>query len=145
MRSHQEKEQTLGFQIAPMVDIVFILILFFMTTVGAIKTENELNIKLPGRITQAKPVKMFDEQIVQVQANGQVLMNDQVLGEPADRELPNLATTLKRFKGIADSSKIQALVTISTAPKAKYERVIDVLNICAAARIEGVTFAVWED
>ncbi len=145
MRAHREQEQGLGFQIAPMVDIVFILILFFMTTVGAIKTENELNIKLPGKISQNQPIKTFDEQIVQVQANGQVLMNEQIFGEPADRELSSLAVTLKRFKELADSNKTQALLTISTAPKAKYERVIDVLNVCAAARIEGVTFTVWED
>ena len=36
-------EGNLGFQIAPMIDVVFVIMLFFMVMAGAVKVENELN------------------------------------------------------------------------------------------------------
>ena len=143
MRVHQPHQEALPFQIAPMVDIIFILILFFMCSAGSIKVENELNIRLPGTVQQNQPVKMIDEQVVQIQENGQVILNDQAFDAPKDRELPSLLVTLKRFKELSEANKTQALLTISSAPKTRYERVVDVLNACAAAKIEGVTFTVW--
>ncbi|HYR57404.1 MAG TPA: biopolymer transporter ExbD, partial [Chthoniobacteraceae bacterium] len=38
----------IGFQIAPMVDVVFVLMLFFMACAGSQVTERELNIALPS-------------------------------------------------------------------------------------------------
>ena len=43
-----------GFQIAPMVDVVFVLLLFFMASAGSQVIEKELNISLPsGRSASA--------------------------------------------------------------------------------------------
>ena len=39
-------EGNLGFQIAPMIDVVFVIMLFFMVMAGAVKVENELNTQL---------------------------------------------------------------------------------------------------
>ena len=44
-----------GFQIAPMVDVVFVLLLFFMASAGSQVIERELNINLPSGRTAAKP------------------------------------------------------------------------------------------
>ena len=144
MRSHSPKQESLQFQIAPMVDIMFILILFFMVSAGSIKVENELSIRLPGRVQQNQPLQMVDEQIVQILENGQVVLNDETFDNPNDKELPSLVFTLKRFKEISDSNKTQVLLTVMAEPNTKYERVIDVLNACAAAKIEGVTFTTSE-
>ena len=44
-----------GFQIAPMVDVVFVLLLFFMASAGSQVIETELNISLPsGRACRAE-------------------------------------------------------------------------------------------
>ena len=49
MRLEQNiNEGTFGFQIAPMIDVVFVIMLFFMVMAGAVKVENELNTQLPG-------------------------------------------------------------------------------------------------
>jgi biopolymer transport protein ExbD len=135
---HQDE---LPFQVAPMIDIIFILILFFMVTAGTQKVEKELTINLPGEIKFELPVKMIDEQIVQIETDGQVVLNDQTFALPTEKDMPQLKTTLMRFKEMSEMSKTIPLLTISTSPKAKYERVIDVLNVCAAAKIENVTFA----
>ena len=38
-----------GFQIAPMLDILFVLLLFFMVSAGVQKREGAIRIPLPGR------------------------------------------------------------------------------------------------
>ena len=93
---------------------------------------------------QTRTVVMLDEQIVQIQENGQVMLNDQPYDGPTDKELPQLLMTLRRFKEMANTTKTPALLTIMSAPNSKYERVIDVLNACSAAKISDVTFTVGE-
>ena len=83
MRIHSEPEGNLEFQIAPMVDVIFILILFFMCSAGAVKVENELSLKLPGRISQDQPMRMLDEQIIEIEENGQIILNNQQMDTSA--------------------------------------------------------------
>jgi biopolymer transport protein ExbD len=139
MRIHSEQEANLDFQIAPMVDVIFILILFFMCSAGATKVENELSLKLPGRISQDQPMPMLDEQIIEIEENGQIILNNQQMDTSA------LASTLQRYKAISDDTKSGTIITILTAKNTKYQRIIDVLNECAAAKIESVTFMTRPD
>ncbi|HEY5741823.1 MAG TPA: biopolymer transporter ExbD [Terrimicrobiaceae bacterium] len=139
MRIHSEPEGNLEFQIAPMVDVIFILILFFMCSAGATKVENELRLKLPGRISQDQPLRMLDEQIIEIEEDGQIVLNDQQMDTSA------LGATLKRYKEISDDSKSGTVITILTAKNTKYQRIIDVLNECAVAKIESVTFLTRPD
>jgi biopolymer transport protein ExbD len=139
MRIHSEPEGNLDFQIAPMVDVIFILILFFMCSAGATKVENELSLKLPGRLSQDQPLRMLDEQIIEIEENGQIILNDQQMDTSA------LSATLQRYKAISDDSKSATVITILTAKNTKYQRIIDVLNECAVAKIESVTFMTQPD
>ncbi len=139
MRIHSEPEGNLEFQIAPMVDVIFILILFFMCSAGATRVENELSLKLPGRLSQDQPLRMLDEQIIEIEENGQIILNSQQLDTSA------LGATLQRYKAISDDSKSTTVITILTARNTKYQRIIDVLNECAVAKIESVTFMTQPD
>ena len=139
MRIHSEPQGNLEFQIAPMVDVIFILILFFMCSAGATKVENELSLKLPGRISQDQPMRMLDEQIIEIEENGQIILNDQQMDTGA------LAGTLLRYKAISDDAKSGTVITFLTARNTNYQRIIDVLNECAAAKIESVTFLTRPD
>ena len=139
MRIHSEPEGNLEFQIAPMVDVIFILILFFMCSAGATKVENELSLKLPGRLSQDQPIRMLDEQIIEIEENGQIILNDQQM------DTSRLSATLQRYKAISDDSKSSTVITILTAKNTKYQRIIDVLNECAVAKIESVTFMTRPD
>ena len=51
-------EGNFGFQIAPMIDVVFVIMLFFMVMAGAVKVENELNTPAArhGRDFRQRPI-----------------------------------------------------------------------------------------
>ena len=137
-------QQILGFQIAPMIDVVFVIMLFFMVMAGAIKAERYLPGKLPGIPGDAK-IKMPDVEILLgVSADGTITLNDEPFDAPTSKSLPALTATLQRLKAAADQQKDIVLVTVQAEQDARYERVVDALNAIAKAQIANVTFAVNE-
>lgn len=138
-------EGHLGFQIAPMIDVVFVIMLFFMVMAGAVKVENELNTQLPGSVETASSIDFVDEQIITISNNGEIALNDEPFDSATSKDLPQLKGTLMRLKQNADAAKTLVVVTILSDAQAKYSRAIDVLDALAAARINNVTFTVAEE
>jgi len=137
-------EGTLGFQIAPMIDVVFVIMLFFMVMAGAVKVEKELNTQLPGTAETSGSTDFVDEQIITISESGEIALNEEPMDSPKSTDLPQLKGTLMRLKQNADASKSPAIVTIVSDEGAKYSRTIDVLDALAVAKIENVTFTVSE-
>lgn len=137
----------LGFQIAPMIDVVFVIMLFFMVMAGAVKVERELKTRLPGLGTPALNDESSppDEILVTVDEDGYISLNDEAFDSPTDKAMPTLTNTLMRLKQEADHRNAKVLVTIQAEEQARYERVIDVLNSMAKAKIPDVTFTVGSD
>jgi biopolymer transport protein ExbD len=140
-----EDDGTMGFQIAPMVDVVFVIMLFFMVMAGAVKVENELVTRLPGSVENSTAPEFNDETNISISDEGMVSLNDEEVDTPNNPELPQLRATLMRLKENADNSKQPVVVTIISDTHAKYSRTIDVLNALAAAKISNVTFTVSDE
>jgi biopolymer transport protein ExbD len=140
-----EDDGTFGFQIAPMVDVVFVIMLFFMVMAGAVKVENELSTKLPGSAESSSVTEFNDETIIAISDEGEVSLNDEPFDSADSADLPQLRATLMRLKENADNAHQQAIVTIVSDAHAKYSRTIDVLNALAAAKITNVTFNVDDE
>ncbi|GEP45789.1 ExbD/TolR family protein [Brevifollis gellanilyticus] len=145
--SHRKVETdnlVMGFQIAPMIDVVFVIMLFFMVMAGAVKVERELKTQLPGIGTPSLSNEDTppDEIIVTVEETGVVTLNEEEFDTPENKSLPNFTGTLMKLKQEADSRNAKVMVTIQAEEQARYERVIDVLNAMAKARIGNVTFTV---
>jgi len=134
-----------GFQIAPMIDVVFVIMLFFMVMAGSVKVEKELNTKLPGVALTQAPTDFVDEQIINISPQGDITLNDQTFDSPSSTDLPQLKATLMRLKQSGDAAKSPVLITIISDPQAKYRRTINVLDALAVAQITNVTFTVSED
>jgi biopolymer transport protein ExbD len=146
-REIESEQLAVGFQIAPMIDVVFVIMLFFMVMVGSVKVERELKSQLPGLAPPSAdaPQEMPDEIIVGVEESGSVTINEEEFDGPTDKKLPNFTATLARLKQEADNRNAKVIVTISAEEQASYERVIDVLNALAVAKVANVTFTVGGD
>ena len=128
-------------QIAPMIDVCFLLLFFYILTSKPVKPEADMSMSLPGTVAQEESVDIPDEQRIAILENGQVVLNDLPMDAPTNQALPTLLATLKRFKETADANKAQALITVDAADTAVHQRIVDVLSVCAQAGIQGVTFA----
>jgi biopolymer transport protein ExbD len=120
-----------GFQIAPMLDILFVLLLFFMVSAGAQKHEASLTTELPGRgLTANIPVQ------IGIDEDGQVNIAGAPIDSPADSALPEL---VGRLEGVVKANADQPVVVTPTR-NTRQQRVVDVLNACAAAKVKNLAF-----
>ena len=143
-RKHRHRKQSaevhLGFQIAPMIDVVFVILLFFIVQASDIQVENAHVTKLPGTVETSGETPLPDEIAVRIEDDGQVYLNDDPLDTPTGKNLTELAGSLNQLRESSVASKSEVLVTIYANELARYERVIDVLDALSLAKISNVTF-----
>jgi biopolymer transport protein ExbD len=139
-RPVQAANPDLGFQIAPLIDVVFVILVFFMALAAQIRIERILQTKLPGVAIAEGPVEFVDEQWLAIDEGGSVLLNDEPYDSASDPALPSLTATLMRLKESSDAAKSRVVVTLMSHPDSRYERTIDVLNALSVAGITAVTF-----
>jgi biopolymer transport protein ExbD len=146
---HEHKNEDIGFQIAPMIDVVFVIMLFFMVKVGARQTETEIKSKLPGSAETSTSVTGLEalEETIAIDENGMISHNDELLdpGSNAKADILQLQDRMQRLAEQGKASGTEVVVTITTQPDTKYSRVVDVLDSLQKANIKNMTFSVSED
>jgi biopolymer transport protein ExbD len=134
MASSGESENgDLGFQIAPMVDVVFVLLLFFIA-IAAFKPQEYMlhaNLPSPGRVGPPAGVIRID-----ISEAGLVSVNDTRCGEPLDHALPELRAWLKNVR---DHGPLDP-VLLHPAAGTEQVRITDVLGACADEQVKNVAF-----
>lgn len=120
-----------GIQLAPLVDVLLLLLIFFLMTWNAARNENELDVKVP-KATEAKEKSApIGDVIVNVKADGNVVVNRRTLSVP---ELTDL------LKNLVQLNADQAVV-IRGDETGAYKNVVGVLNVCSQAGVTNVAFA----
>ncbi len=141
MKRHNKEKKSaavhLGFQIAPMIDVIFVIMLYFMVMAGSVRVENAHNTKLPA---SNGPSINLDEIAIRIDDDGQIYLNEEPVDAPNLKSLPELAGDLKQLHDSSEAVKAEAFVTIYAAENAKYERVVDVLDALSRARLSNVSF-----
>lgn len=132
--------EKVGLQIAPLIDVVFLLLIYFMVSAQLKRPEADLGLSLPGEVTVSTQVVMPDEQIIVVDAGGKIRLNNQVFSGDNTTQLAQLKNILIRYKAASDRLGQPAAVVIDAHDDSIHEQVIDVLNLCAAAKIEQISF-----
>ena len=141
LRTPKALEEDDEYDLTPMIDIVFLLLIYFMVTTALIKEEADMGIKLPANVPASEDADLPDEQVVEILASGQVLLNGAAMDGYDNREMPGLTSTLQRLKMANDRAGQKTSVTIMADADSLHQRSIDVLNACAAAKIKFVMFA----
>ena len=133
-RRRSQSSGSVEMQMGPMIDMVFLLLVFFMVSAKPVKQEADIGIGLPGTLEQETPVDLPEEITVEINAGGVVVVNEQTLSPPSLRDM------LKRFKEAADANRGEALVSVAPHDAVPHQKLVDVLDACAAAGVTGVTF-----
>jgi biopolymer transport protein ExbD len=134
-----------GVPIAPMIDVVFLLLIYFMVSSTLEQQEADLSFQLPGTVEQSEPLDLPDEQIIEIRADGQVVVNDYPYDTPEVSRFDELAAMLTRFKEASRANKVEAIVTISPADAVPHGQIVKVMDACSVAEIEAVNFALGDD
>jgi biopolymer transport protein ExbD len=129
--------------ITPMIDVVFLLLIYFMFL--PLQQEADIGIKLPSNTPPAENLELPSEHIVEIFPNGLILLNGAPMDSADSREMERLSTTLTRLKLSSDRAGIDTVVKIQADPDSPHQRSIDVLNAAAKADISKVSFAAYAE
>lgn len=128
---HLQEEQPEGVPLAPLIDIVFLTLVFFMVTAVYSTTESEIDITLPTASSAEIDERMQGEIFINLRADGQIVLNghEVTLGE--------LQATLLRVAEYFPGGS----VIIRGDREADLGYAIAILNACKNADIVNVSFA----
>ena len=134
--------------LTPMIDVTFLLLIYFMVTTMLKQPEAELSIQLPGK-PQSSDVTPMDMLKVRIGDEGEVYLNDSEIEDGFDFQMPDLVANLKTQKGMRDQlissgaktkAEAELKVEIESSGIAEHQAAISVLNACSEAGVNKVTF-----
>lgn len=135
MKLNVKIPEGVGFQLAPMLDIVFLLLIFFVVTQKIILNEQDLKVKVPtAPKTTEEESRAIDEIIINAREE-----NDELI-ITIDREVftrEKLHNMLQRMVKVNPSQPVR----IRADAEMRWQKVADVISTCSQAGVWNVSFS----
>jgi biopolymer transport protein ExbD len=131
MKFSNRQAPAIAIQLAPMIDILLLLLSFFIISWQFSKSETELNVSVPTAQEGAEPERVRGEIIINVLADGVI----RVEGLAVDRKqlFDKLSAIAKQFQNQP--------VRIRGDGGVAYQRIVEVIDTCQKAGIWNISFA----
>lgn len=134
MKIKQIDDDELGFQLAPMIDITFLLVVFFMAAAN-LQTAAKVEIKMPKASAARAPQDPGGRGVVTIKEDGQIYVG----AESADTA--KLTALVRDGLHVNPNLKIQL-----RADKAvPFKKVREVMGLIAEAGVGDIIFAAYEN
>jgi biopolymer transport protein ExbD len=127
----QAEPKIFGFLIAPMVDILLVVLVFFIVTWNFALSENELDVRVPTAAKANETQPYVGQVVINIKADGTIIVNRQ------PKTLPELLELLKKLSQLYPD---QAAI-VRGDQGVEYKHIVEVLDICRQADIWNVAFA----
>jgi biopolymer transport protein ExbD len=124
-------QQGAELELAPMVDVVFLLLIFFIVTWQFARFERDMDISVPAAEETTDEPRNVGEIIVNVRTDGSIVLNGL---EVSEEEL------LAKLKSISQAYPDQAVI-LRGSSEANFQAIINVLDEIKKAGIWNVAFA----
>ena len=125
------KNRAPALQMASLMDVVFLMLCFFVTSSVFSQWESEVSIALPTAKSSTVPGRMPGEIILNLDLSGEVTVNGQKLA------LPEVTRRLARIAKLYPGQP----VVIRADKLAAYEKLMDVIDACRAADVWNFSLA----
>lgn len=131
MRIKREKRAAEDFQMAPMIDMVFLLLVFFMCVSSLAQADKRIELDLPESEESKVPEDLTDRGIVSVREDGAVF----VRGNEVERE--DLKEHIER--SLRETPRLR--VQVRADRETRFEKIQRVLKACAEAGAVDVIYS----
>jgi len=118
-------------QLAPMIDILLLLLSFFIISWQFSRSETELNVSVPTAQEGAEPDRQRGEIIINVLPDGAIRVEGVTVDLPQLRD--KLAAIARQFKNQPVRIRGDGMVA--------YQRIVEVIDTCQKAGIWNISFA----
>jgi biopolymer transport protein ExbD len=135
MKIAKRQEDEIGFQLAPMIDMTFLLLIFFMVTTKISKDQVKVDIKLPTAANATIPSDLSNRDIISIDGTGAYYIGQ----IPATKK--ELTAHLKeRFK-VTPPLRLYVRADKNTPGK----QIKELMRIAAEAGAVNVIFGTYQD
>lgn len=121
-----EQELSTSIELTPIIDMVFLLLIFFLVATTFHQTEREMQIALPVASSSAPISAILQELIVNVDVDGRII----VAGRTVEAE--ELRSMVVQAVAVNPEQK----VTVRGDRRTAYANIVAVLDICKGAGID---------
>ncbi|MDB4537837.1 biopolymer transporter ExbD [Akkermansiaceae bacterium] len=133
-----------GLDISSLIDVCFLLLIYFLVTTQIVKKEQELDMAMPSSAPSDTP-PTITPMLITLEANGNISIKtdgpEEVVERDSDvRTLPILLERLEIYKSIAVNAASTPVVQIKVDGEAEQQRLIDIINALNRSEITTVTF-----
>ena len=125
------KSRAPALALTSMLDVIFLLLCFFVTVSVFSQWESEISIKLPSAKTSEEPERLPGEIIVNLDKKGVVKVNG------ADMDLATLQSRLKRLSTFYPGQP----VIIRADKETRYDDLVKVIDACRAGDVWNFSLA----
>lgn len=122
------------FQLAPFIDVIFVLLLYYILKIGMMHREGLLHAKLPGPDSEVPEALQLQEETVRVDEDGAFYHNEESVSPD------ELQQHMQQLHQQTSASRTPLLVTLSTEPDTRYSEIVKALNLMNKAGVESITF-----
>ncbi|MHC5054223.1 MAG: ExbD/TolR family protein [Planctomycetota bacterium] len=123
---HEEEPEEFGFQLAPLVDIVFLLLVFFLVATTYLDEEKDLAVKLPSASNAGGgPGARLERVLVNVREDGTIILEKR----PVSRE--------ELYRALVEARRANPNVPVVLRGdlSATHGEIVGVLDLCRRARV----------
>ncbi len=117
--------------LVPLIDVLFILLIFFIVTFAMARFETELNISVPAAESGVQSERRVGELVINVRQDGTLVWNSIVLNEEQ---------LMVKLQEIARFDRKRAII-IRGDKQTEYEKIVRVLSVTHASGLHHVSFA----
>lgn len=133
-----------------MIDVSFLLLIYFLVTSTMQPKEGDLDITFPATQTDQVDVPPVDPLSIHLREDGVILAGvggaeEELEADITSRRAPRLLEKLREYKSVADTSGSTPFVVVRADDGAKQQRFIDIVNALSIVKISNVTITDFRD
>ncbi|NNE93440.1 MAG: biopolymer transporter ExbD [Verrucomicrobiales bacterium] len=133
------KHEEPDFNVSALIDVAFLLLIYFIITSTLSRREADLSMAVPGISDSTGSSVQMDQMRIDVSASGTIVVNGEPLeAGPEQRNLPDLVDRLTRYAAMARIAQSEPVVIVNCSGEVTEQRFIDVLNACHIAGISNL-------
>jgi biopolymer transport protein ExbD len=137
-RYEPEQVEDPALDISSLIDVSFLLLIYFLVTSTLEPRESDLSMEMPTDSGRASSIQI-DPLKIRLTAAGQISIADQIMADDAQVE-----AELDRYKQLTDATNKKPLVIVTSDDEAKQQRFIDLMNGLAKVGITTITLSGFE-
>ena len=130
LKTHLDEQPTLN--LTPMIDIVFLLIIFFMVGTKFTELERKISLKVPQVVDRGALTAAPERKVVNVYRDGTITLDGAMVS--IDQLTPRLAAARAQYSDLG--------VLVRGDAKGEFQGVAAVLNACKQAEVRDLGISV---